>query len=167
MFPTAGIITNINTHYNLSCCFLIPFFANLFSFLLVAFDEPRDIVSLLNFATRSVTPFTVTYTVTFFYFDSLFPLLYRSDDCNFDAPLFQYFLLPLCSIVLGFDTLRLDRHNFKFNSSFSFNGLYLTFGLLDIVLLYNWCRVPLFAAYLSIFLFLPLPMLPFCCVYIY
>ena len=70
-----------------------------------------------------------------FYFDSLFPLLFRSGDCDFDAPLFLSFLLTLFSIVFSFDTLRLYHRKFDVDSSSSFNGLYLTFGLPDLVLL--------------------------------
>ena len=43
--PTTVIIATIITHYSISCCFLISFFANLFPFILVAFDAPRDIVT--------------------------------------------------------------------------------------------------------------------------
>ena len=110
-------------------------FAKLFPFLLVDFGAPRDIVYLLTVATRAVTHFTVTYTATFFDFYSLFNLLCRSDYCDYDAPLFLDFLLPRFSIILGFDTMRIDLCKFDVNSSFSFNGLYLTFGLTDIFLL--------------------------------
>ena len=82
----------------------------------MALDAPRDIFSLLTVATQDVTSLNVTYTVTFFYFDSLFTFLFRSDDCNFDAPLFLAFLLPLCSIVFGFDILQLDRRKFNVDS---------------------------------------------------